>query len=51
MADPETRSTEAYQLGSDGKYQPLESTTELILHLGDCQVILEMEAIWKSLDT
>ena len=50
MADPETRSTEAYQLGSDGKYQPLESTPELILHLGDCQVILDMEAIWKSLE-
>jgi hypothetical protein len=50
MADPETRITEAFQLGEDGKYQPLEISPELILHLGDCQVKLDMEVIWKSLE-
>jgi Uma2 family endonuclease len=50
MVDPETCSTEAYQLGEDGKYQPLETSPELILQLGDCQVKLDMEGIWKSLE-
>jgi Uma2 family endonuclease len=50
MADPETCITEAYQLGADGKYQPMETSSELILQLGDCQVKLDMEGILKSLD-
>ncbi len=50
MADPETRSTEAYQLGADGKYQPLDASPELILQLVDCRVKLDMEGIWKSLE-
>ena len=51
MVDPESRSTEAYQLGDDGKYQPMETSPVLFLQLGDCQVNLDMESIWKSLDS
>jgi Uma2 family endonuclease len=50
MADPESKSIEAFQLGPSGKYQSIPSFPQLQLNLDGCMVELDMPGIWESLD-
>jgi hypothetical protein len=50
MADPESKSIEAFQLDSSGKYQSIPSFPQLQLNLDGCMVELDMPGIWESLD-
>jgi hypothetical protein len=46
MVDPETNSQEAFQIGSDGKYEAIPTEPSLNFDFEGCQVQLDMKEIW-----
>ena len=50
MADPESKTLEAFQLDGNGKYQSVPAFPELQLQLDGCSVKLDIPEIWESLD-
>jgi Uma2 family endonuclease len=46
MVDPETNSQEAFQIGSDGKYEAIPTEHSLNFDFEGCQVQLDMKEIW-----
>lgn len=50
MADPESKTIEAFQLDHQGKYQSFPSFPRLNLHLDGCPVELDVPGIWDGLD-
>ena len=50
MADPDSKTLEAFELDSEGNYKSLESFPKLKLDLDGCQAELDVAEVWKSLD-
>jgi Uma2 family endonuclease len=50
MADPESKTIEAFELNAEGKYQTISAFPTLKLNLDECQVELDMPDIWESLN-
>ena len=50
MADPESKTIEAFELDAEGKYQSISAFPTLNLNLDGCLVELDMPSIWESLD-
>jgi Uma2 family endonuclease len=50
MADPESKTIEAFEIDAEGKYQTISAFSTLKLNLDGCQVELDMPGIWESLD-
>lgn len=50
MANPESKTIEAFELNAEGKYQTISAFPTLNLNLDGCVVDLDMPSIWESLD-
>ena len=49
MADPETETVDAFQLGPENKYFPMVTSPTLVFDFEDCKVELDFEPIWAAI--